>query len=195
MFASLQDPALIRLLIGGSVGVLPTDTLYGLVCCASDASAVEKLYKLKARENKPGTIVAASAEQLVSLGIKARYLKAVESYLLEAVSVVIPCFELSYLHLGKGAIAVRVSVDKELNRLLLETGPLLTTSANLPDKDPATNIAEAQEYFGDKIDFYVDGGNLSNRKPSTIIRVVDDAVEVLRAGAVKIDEETGKVLK
>lgn len=194
MFTSLKDPELGKLLIRGSVGILPTDTLYGLVCRASDVSAVDRVYKLKSRENKPGTIVAANVGQLVSLGMKARYLKAVESYWPGAVSIVIPSFELSYLHLGKGAIAVRISANKEFNSLLQHTGPLLTTSANLPGKDPATNILEAQAYFDDKVDFYVDGGDLSKREPSTIIRVVDDTVEVLRTGAVNIDEETGEIV-
>lgn len=74
-----------------------------------------------------------------------------------------------------------------------KTGPLLTNSANSPGKTPATTIAEAKNYFGDEVSFYVDGDTLSTT-PSTLIRVVDDAVEVLREGSVKIDEETGKIL-
>jgi tRNA A37 threonylcarbamoyladenosine synthetase subunit TsaC/SUA5/YrdC len=65
---------------------------------------------------------------------------------------------------------------------------LQTTSANLPDEPPATTYAEALAYFGEMVDFYVDAGTMANFPPSTIIRVVDDAVEVLREGAVKIDE-------
>jgi len=41
----------------------------------------------------------------------------------------------------------------------------------------------------------VDGGDFSNRPPSTVIRIVDDAVEVLRSGAVTIDETTGRIIK
>ena len=41
IFHSLDDPALAALLKTGAVGVIPTDTVYGLVCQASDEAAVE----------------------------------------------------------------------------------------------------------------------------------------------------------
>jgi len=59
----------------------------------------------------------------------------------------------------------------------------------MPGESPANIVAEAQAYFGDAVDFYVDGGDLSGAAPSTIIRIVDDAVEVLREGAVKINDK------
>jgi len=177
----------------GVVGVLPTDTLYGLVCRASDKEAVQRLYLLKKREGKPGTVVAASAEQLATLGVKARYLKAVEQFWPNAISVIVPCSELEYLHLGLFSLAVRIPRDPALVTLLEKTGPLLTTSANLPGEPQAANIQEVQAYFGDTVDFYVDGGDLSHRKPSTLIRIIDDAIEILRPGAVIIDEETGRI--
>jgi L-threonylcarbamoyladenylate synthase len=92
------------------------------------------------------------------------------------------------------SLAIRLPADKDLQELLKRTGPLLTSSANLPGESPATNIAEARQYFGDKVDFYIDGGDLSNRQPSTIIRIIDDAIEVVRPGAVKLDE-AGRRLK
>lgn len=194
LFSSLGDPKLVQLLSEGTVGVLPTDTVYGLVCRAADEAAVGRLYGLKKRENKPGTLVAASLEQLIELGIKARYLKAVEHFWPGAVSVVIPSHDLGYIHLGSGGIAVRVIANANFLQLVKKTGPLLTTSANPPGQPPANTISEARNYFGDQVDFYMDGGDLSDREPSTLIRIVDDAVEVLREGAVKIDESTGKIL-
>ena len=177
-----------KLLRPGTVGVLPTDTVYGLVARASDHVAVERLYKLKHREHKPGTIIAASVEQLVALGIKKRYLTAVSQYWPGAVSVVIPCGpELAYLHQEQGSLAVRIPDVPALRQLLELTGPLATSSANAPGAPTANTVGEAQAYFDDKVDFYEDGGDLSQHKPSTVIRIVDDAVEVLRAGAVVIE--------
>lgn len=176
---------LVKKIKAGAVGVIPTDTVYGVVASASNPAAVERLYKLKSRENKPGTVIAASIDQLVELGIKRRYLKAVEQFWPGPVSVEIP-HQLDYLHQSTGRQAFRIPDDKELLELLQRTGPLQTTSANLPGEPPATTVAEAKEYFGDSVDFYVDGGDLSGRKPSTIIKVVDDAIEVIREGAVKI---------
>jgi len=173
----------------GTIGVIPTDTVYGVVASAADKAAVERLYVLKKREAKPGTLVAASIDQLVKLGIKQRYLTAVQQYWPGAVSVVIPCGEdLAYLHQGKRSLAVRIPANSELMHLLEKTGPLLTSSANQPGQPPANTVTEARNYFNDEVDFYIDGGNLSGNKPSTVIRIVDDAIEILRPGAVNINE-------
>lgn len=182
------------MIINGSVGVLPCDTIYGLVASARNVKAAEKILSIKGRNKKPGTLVAASIEQLIGLGLKKKYLKSVEQFWPGAVSVVLPVpIGLDYLHAGRLSLPVRVTGHREFIRLLEATGPLITTSANLPDKKPAETVEEAYKYFDDDIDFYVDGGWISFGPPSTIIRVVDDAIEVLREGAVKIDEETGRI--
>ncbi|MGH7241043.1 MAG: L-threonylcarbamoyladenylate synthase, partial [Candidatus Saccharimonadales bacterium] len=164
--------------------------VYGLVARAADQTAVERLYGLKHREHKPGTLIAADTDQLVELGLKARYLKAVEQFWPGAVSVIIPCSDpaLQYLHQGKYSLAVRIPDQAELLKLLEQTGPLLTSSANQPGEPIANTVDEARSYFGNQVDFYVDGGDLSGREASTVIRIVDDAIEVLRTGAVKIQE-------
>ena len=173
----------------GAVGVLPTDTVYGLVCSAALPDSVGRLYGLKDRHQKPGTVVAADVEQLVALGIPRRYLKAVEHYWPNPISIEMPVGDaIMYIHQGKGRFAVRIPSDPEFNQLLKQTGPLVTTSANLPGEPVSLTIEQAKQYFGDSVDFYVDGGDLSGNQPSTIIRVVDDAVEVVREGAVSISE-------
>lgn len=178
-----------KLTADGAIGVIPTDTVYGVVARAADQTAVARLYQLKHREGKPGTLIAADLQQLEALGLKHRYLKAVEQYWPGAVSVVIPCADpqLEYLHQGKMSLPVRLPEPEELRALLVQTGPLLTSSANHPGEPTSTTIDQARAYFGDKVDFYVDGGDLSDNQPSTIIRIVDDAIEVLRRGAVHID--------
>jgi L-threonylcarbamoyladenylate synthase len=137
-------------------------------------------------------LIAYSIGQLENLGLKHRYLKAVEQFWPGAVSVVIPVSgtNLGYLHQGKMSLAVRIPKDRELLKLLRKTGPLLTSSANGPGKQPARSIQEAKTYFASQVDFYVDGGDLTDRKASTVIRIADDAIEVLRPGAVKINDAT-----
>lgn len=184
---ALSNSEIGQLLQAGKVGIIPTDTIYGVVCRAADQAAVERLYKLKTREHKPGTIICANIDQLVQLGLKARYLKAVELFWPNPLTIIIPCGpELNYLDQGKLSLAVRIPKHEELRKLLEQTGALLTTSANHPGQPPANTIVEAQNYFGDEVDFYVDGGDLSDHEPSTVIRIVDDEIEVLREGAVKI---------
>lgn len=192
MFADAEQ----ELRTPGAIGVLPTDTVYGVVARAADRDAVQRLYELKRREHKPGTLIAATVDQLEQLGLKRRYLTAVEKYWPGPVSVVIPCGpELEYLHQGVLSLAVRIPGDETLRTLLTQTGPLLTSSANQPGEPPANTVVEARAYFGDDVDFYIDGGGRSGSRPSTVVRVVDDAIEVLRQGAVKIDEATGAIVR
>lgn len=178
----------VAILNQGGVGVLPTDTVYGVVAKATNKQAVERLYALKQRERKPGTIVAASVEQLVGLGIAAHDLEVGTKYWPASLSIILPLVgEFSYIHQGIGTVAVRVVVDERLRGVLVQTGPLVTSSANHPGKPEAKSVQEARDYFGDKVDFYVDGGDLSGRAASTIIRVGDGGkIEIIRVGAVKL---------
>ena len=194
-YNSLQDKAIINSLQDGLIGVIPTDTVYGLACSALHQNSVSRLYGLKNREAKPGTLLASNVDQVIDLGIPRRYLKAVEHYWPNSISIVVPTVAtLRYLDQGIGSLAIRIPDDYVVHKLLLSTGPLITTSANKPGKQPSATIFDAKAYFGDRVDFYVDGGDLSRRLSSTIIRVVDDAVEVLRQGSIKINEK-GEVIQ
>jgi L-threonylcarbamoyladenylate synthase len=173
----------------GGVAVIPTDTVYGVVASAHDKDAVARLYALKHRDHKPGTVVAADVQQLIEIGLKPRYLRAVEHLWPNSLSVEIPLGpELAYLHQDTGRQGFRVVKDKNLLKILRHTGPLLTSSANNPGVPGANTVQEAENYFGDRVDFYVDGGDLSGHAPSTLVRIIDDAIEVIRMGAVKITE-------
>ncbi len=177
------DPKIISSLAKGEVGILPTDTIYGVVCAANNKNSVARLYKLKERTDKPGTVIAANIDQLEKLGLKRRYLKAVEEYWPGPVSILIPCsLDLNYITINTMLLAVRIPDDAKLISLLEKTGPLLTSSANKTGQPTLVNIDEATKVFGDKVDFYVDGGDYSDKEPSAVIRIIDDTVEVLRPG-------------
>ncbi len=190
IFHSLHDPELVALLKSDAIGVLPTDTLYGVVARAASPTAVEKLYALKHREKKPGTTIAATAEQLIELGIDPQMVNDVARYWPASLSIVMPLGDnLEHLHQGLGESPFRVVADESLQMLLQQTGPLMTSSANLPGEPPAQDIAEAKAYFGEHVDFYVDGGFIGDRQPSTIARYNKGTLTVLRQGAVQLKEK------
>ena len=197
LYQSIKDKEIVDLLLADKVGIIPTDTIYGIVARASNEAAASKVLEVKGRKYKPGTLIAASLEQIVELGIPRRFLTAVDQFWPGPVSVVVPMVDdkLTYLHGGAMSLPVRIPNPSNLLNLLKKSGPIITTSANRPNEKPATTIQEAIDIFGSEIDFYVDGGDLSNRPASTIIRVVDDEIEVLREGAVKIDKETGRIIE
>lgn len=190
IFSALDNPELIALLRNGAVGVVPTDTVYGLVAVASNKQAVERMYALKRRQEKPGPTIAASVEQLRSLGIDSTLLHYVEKYWPAPLSIILPSgVELHYVTQGVGESPFRVVADAELRAFLEQTGPLVTSSANQPGEPVATTVQEAKAYFGDQVDFYVDGGQLVNRAPSTIARLQGGVVEVLRQGAFYFEDK------
>jgi L-threonylcarbamoyladenylate synthase len=193
ILSSLSDPRLADLLLSGKVGVIPTDTIYGLAALASNKEGVARVYGLKKRDKKLGTFIAASIEQLLSLDLDEQALRAVAHLWPNPISIAIPTIKTGgYLDLGKGSLAVRIPKHDDLRSILERTGPLVTSSANLFDQPPANTIEEAQAYFFDNVDFYVDAGDLSGRPPSTIAAFLDGHLEVLRQGAVYIDN-TGNI--
>jgi len=185
-----------ELLAQGAVGVIPTDTVYGLVTRAEDEAAVTRMYALKHREQKPGTLIAANTDQLLALGVPQDEINKVAKYWPSPLSAVLPItkkdnpltdeIKCEYLHQGIGTLAMRVVANEDIRTLLERTGPLITSSANQPGEPPATNINEAMAYFGDGVDFYVDGGTIKDVLPSTIVRPTKDGVEVLRQGSISL---------
>lgn len=181
-----MDAVTNHLLSPGQIAVIPTDTVYGVVARVIDQDAVARLYRLKHREGKPGTIIAANIDQLIDLGIDPRHLVTAEKLWPAAISVVIPCSDkLFYVHQGVNSLAIRIPDNAELRELLLRTGVLLTSSANQPGQPPATTVEEAKAYFGDHVDFYQDGG-IVNRESSTVIKIQDGSIHILRQGAVQL---------
>lgn len=175
------------------VGIIPTDTIYGVVGRALDKQCVERIYNLRRRDtNKPMIILIASLDDLKLFGIKisSKVAETLQSIWPGKVSVILPCNnkKFGYLHRGTKTLAFRVPSDAHLRKILKEVGPLVAPSANLEGKKPATTILEAKKYFGDRVDFYVDGGKIKSL-PSTLIAINDKgSVEVKRQGTTHMDE-------
>lgn len=175
----------------GGVGILPTDTLYGIVGSALMKDAVERIYELRKRNpKKPMIVLISSLDDLEIFGIftnqqQKKFLKKIWP---GKVSVVLECNKesLVYLHRGEKSLAFRVPAEKWLRKFLKKTGPLVAPSANIEGKNPAVTKDEAKKYFGESVDFYVDLGELKSA-PSTIIRLDDDGnFSVLREGAMNL---------
>ncbi len=178
------SPDVITMLQNGAVGVMPTDTVYGIVALFSHQEAVKRLYKIKNRDpQKPvGTILINDPLQIEQLVPSESILRA-EVYWPGPVSVILPVSaELYYAHRGHDSLPFRVPDQANLRTLLASTGPLATSSANMQGEAGATTMQEALRVFRENVDFYVDGGDLSHKKPSKIIRIMEDGeVEEIRA--------------
>ncbi len=182
--------SIINILKQGGVGVLPTDTLYGLVGSAREPQAVERIYALRHRQpSKPLIILISSLNDLKTFGIKLT--PSTCSLLTDLwpgpVSIILPLAgsparlkKLAYLHRGKKSLAFRLPKPKWLRDLLKKTGPLVAPSSNLAGEPPATTIGEAKKYFGKQVDFYLASGNLSG-PASKLVNLTNNKIKVIRA--------------
>lgn len=178
-------PEVVAILKNGGVGIIPTDTVYGIVGLLFNQAAVERIYDVKDRpSDKPvGTILVGEVTQIDNC-IKPADLLAAEVFWPGPVSVVLPVGKnLSYAHRGWDSLPFRIPDEPSLRALLMQTGPLASSSANLAGRSTAINMQDALGYFRENVDFYVDGGDLSGRKPSRIIKLVNGQVEEIRGNA------------
>lgn len=181
---------IIEKLNNDGVGVLPTDTLYGLVGRALSKKAFDRIFELKKRDSKsPFIILIGSIEdlKLFDIEIDENNEKVLKRYWPGKISIILSCDseKFFYLHMGTKTLAFRLPDKKDLLELLRKTGPLLAPSANYSGEREALTIDEARKYFSDRVDFYVDGGTLKSLS-STLVRIENGKIIVLRKGAVKI---------
>lgn len=159
----------------GKNGVVRTDTLYGIVAQAANEHAVEAVYVAKGRTpTKSPIVLIANIGQLIDIYDETTITRVGDLWPGKN-SVILPSpHGPAWLTRGNASIAYRIPDDARLRQLLEQTGPLIAPSANPEGQTPAMTIAEAQEYFGDKVDFYVDGGEVTNDMPSKLWRLRSD---------------------
>lgn len=168
----------------GGIGVLATDTIYGIVGQALKRDTVERIYAVKKRTpTKPFIILINDIKDLALFDVKID--QTIQTTLGEywpgPVSIILDCDnpDFEYLHRGTKTLAFRMPSKPELIELLRLTGPLVAPSANPEGLEPAVDIPAAKAYFGDGVDFYLEG--LVNLKPSKIIKITNDEIEIIRA--------------
>lgn len=158
----------------GGVVVLRTDTLYGIVACADDQTACERVYVAKGRDaSKPCIVLIANDAQIWDGVSREAFNKAMSIVGDEPTSIVVPSGPNTpaWVPHADGTVAFRLPNKPELCRLIAASGPLIAPSANPAGEEPAHSIERAEEYFGAAVDLYVDGGMTEGVAPSHIIRV------------------------
>jgi tRNA threonylcarbamoyl adenosine modification protein (Sua5/YciO/YrdC/YwlC family) len=178
---------------GGELVVYPTETFYALGADPFSRAALERLFRVKAREaGNPIGLIAADTSMAFSLArevpIDARRLA--DAFWPGALTIVMPARDdLPPELIGPDGVAVRVSPNPVARALAARLGhPITATSANLSGKPPARSLAEARSAFGAKVKVYLEGGNLMASAPSTLVAVNREAWKMLRAGAISEDQ-------
>jgi L-threonylcarbamoyladenylate synthase len=176
----------VRVILSGGVAVIPTDTVYGLVCDPADAGAVERIYLIKQRpaglELTLLAATAADAETAVEFTEPVRRLAA--RYWPGPLSIVgmLGPRRLAIPRAGS-TLSCRVPAHGIALEVLGQTGPLASTSANRHGMPPATSAEEAAAQLGGEVDAIL-GGDASSGLASTIIDCTTTPPRVLREGPI-----------
>ncbi len=182
--------AITKVLKGGGLVVMPTDTVYGILGDSTNYETVKKAYEVKNRDySKPMILLVSCYEMLeeyvedildLEKDLMNYYWPGELTILLKRNKNV-----LDIVTSGGELVGVRIPNDKNILRIIDEVGkPLISTSANISSKDTITSINLLEKSIVDNIDYIYDGGEVKKRA-STIVRVIDDMVVVLRDGGLK----------
>jgi tRNA threonylcarbamoyl adenosine modification protein (Sua5/YciO/YrdC/YwlC family) len=169
------------ILRAGGLVAFPTETVYGIAAAATDPVAVERLYALKGRpRNKPTAIMVADASEVRRRcpGIPAAAERLMERFWPGPLTLV--------LRDAEGHMTgFRVPSNPLARGLVREAGvSLLVPSANRSSEPPATTAQQVLDAFPEGIDLVIDGGPAERGVASTVVRVADGHLDVLREGAI-----------
>ncbi len=178
--------SLASIICRGAIGVIETDTIYGLVGSAMFPDVVSRIYRVKQRNiNKPLIILISDISQLKTFGVELNedLIEQLKQFWPGPCSIILPISDsqkFDYLTRGGDSLCFRMPKMDSLFELIDLTGPLVAPSANPEEMPPAKTIDEAYKYFGDTIDFYSDGGFI-DRGASRIIKFDNGKLVELRS--------------
>lgn len=166
--------------------VFPTDTVYGIGGNPASRVAVDAVLAAKGRGRQmPPPVLLANPQQveIVAKNVQDVAYRLMEAFWPGPLTLILSTGQGVKYDLGNlpDTIAVRMPDHPVALQILERTGPLAVTSANLTGQPPATDCAQAVEYFGNQVALYFDGGATAGNVPSTIVSCVDE-VKILRLG-------------
>ncbi|MBN1799200.1 MAG: threonylcarbamoyl-AMP synthase [Spirochaetales bacterium] len=185
MVIKRDDPnllsTLVKILSDNGIGILPCDTIYGIVGIAPATEL--KIRSVKARfESKPFLILIPTHDWLNNF-TRQNIPRELGSFWPGPLTLI-------FKHkTRRGKIALRVPEDDFLLRLLHTLGrPLYSTSVNISGQDFLCRIEDIKRDFKERVDIIVDAGDLTDMVPSTIVDVTTKPFTLVRQGKLHLPE-------
>lgn len=165
----------------------PTDTVWGLGCDATDVEAVKKIYALKKREESKSLVILVS-----SLTMLKEYIPTIPQKAINILEVAEKPTTIIYSNpkglasntiASDNTVAIRIPKHEYCIQLLQKFGkPIVSTSANISGENTPKSFLEISQAILEGVDYVV---NLERekvtKKSSTILKIVQDDIEVIRA--------------
>lgn len=174
----------IRVMAEGGVILYPTDTVYGLGANIFNKTAVNKIYRIKNRDSfKPLSILIPNIESLdlvADVNLKNRSI--IQKWLPGQFTFILPKTKIIPSYVSSNyKIGVRIP-DSTIATSLAKIFPIITTSANLANKETLSNPHGILKQLGDNVDLVIDVGDLKSCSPSTIIDLTEFKPSLVRKG-------------
>jgi L-threonylcarbamoyladenylate synthase len=191
-------------LVRGCVIGIPTDTFYGLAADPFNLAAVDELYRVKGRpETRALPILVNSLDQALVLMRQGllegttmenpprNFTKLAEAFWPGGLTLVVDASNRVPLKVtaNTGKVALRWPKSPVVEQLIDEFGgPVTGTSANISGFPACANTEQLMKQLGLRLPLVLDAGETGTGLPSTIIGLQGEAWEVLREGAIPINE-------
>lgn len=172
----------------GGIILYPTDTIWGIGCDATNATAVKKIFQLKNREEKKSMIILVNDEAMIHQYVSTSSGKLI-SLLSAAVKPTTAIFKNAFnlpsnLINEDGSVAIRIVRDAFCRQLIKELKkPLVSTSANISGKKFPQNFNDVSIEIKNGVDYIVQHrqNDFTKSTPSSIIKLNDhNEIEVIR---------------
>jgi L-threonylcarbamoyladenylate synthase len=191
--AEAMDRAL-ALLAAGEVVAIPTETVYGLAGDATNGEAVARIFEAKGRPHFNPLIAHVSdiamAEGIAVFDPLSRRLA--ERFWPGPLTLVLPLRESAPIHplVTAGLRTIALRMPKGFGgELIARLGrPLAAPSANSSGRISGTTARAVNADLGARIPLIVDGGPTSVGVESTILKMEDGTLRLLRPGGVAAEE-------
>ncbi len=170
--------------------IFPTDTVYGIGCSIYDIYNIDKIYEIKKRDkSKPLACLCYDLEQIKSIAyVDDLATKLINKYLPGGLTLILKSKPEVLEKIGYETIGVRIpDCDIALN-ILKEFGPMLTTSVNDSGQTPINEYEEILKKYSDLVEQIYPPFNNSSNVSSTVIKIVDGKIELLREGTIKYND-------
>lgn len=178
----------VEVLRRGGIILYPTDTVWGIGCDATNAEAVDSIYKLKGSANKKGMIVLLDTPAAVG-----RYIRRVPEVAYDLMELTDKPLTLildgavgvaENLIPEEGSLAVRVPDHDFCRRVVGRLGrPLVSTSANFSGEATPTTFKEIVAGIKEGVDMVVNPkfeGHPTRKASSIMIIKEDGEFKILR---------------
>ena len=174
----------------GGLVLFPTETVYGIGANALNDEAVKNIFKAKGRAQDNPLILHISDMKM--LDDIAENISKLEYELMDAfwpgpfTIILNKKKDIANVATCNGdTVGVRMPSNKIAHELIKRAEvPIAAPSANISGKPSGTNIEDIYDELKDKVDYIIDGGECEIGLESTVVRVIDDEVKILRPGKV-----------